>query len=219
MLTISHPSGKNLLKSGSTISSKICLLSLTIFMSSLWGGNASQASENLIGRWYGEYSQIQHEASENAYFKIHICVSTEYFRNKKANFQGEMRIHWFIPSDKKMDVSTSYSVRGAVDWSLLNDELTETIIDMRKSRNSFTMRVDDEIIDPAYLTGSEKEDYNNIANEIDKEVSNAFFNGMTTTSKLIYISKNNILSETKSDDGSPMRIVFTKTERMLSACR
>jgi len=87
--------------------------------------------KDILGRWYTEEKTVTDSDSDGDFQVLKICMSSEYFRNRVNNFQGEIIMDFVFRSTPLKLGGATLSFRGAEEWQLTDKSLITKIIDVK----------------------------------------------------------------------------------------
>jgi len=186
----------------------ILLLILSALTTSAFG---DITEKDIMGRWYSEEKIVTDADSDGDFQIMKICLSSEYFRNKVNNFQGEIILDLVFRSSPLKVGGATIAFRGAEEWQLTDKSLMSKIIDVK-------LRVKDAFIKDNGTSVDEGE-LQKFKENLLEEMNHFVYSGKTSEDVVIAAYKDRLIIETSEDDGTKKLSQLIRANKLLDGCK
>lgn len=167
--------------------------------------------KDILGRWYTEEKTVTNSDSDGDFQVLKICMSSEYFRNRVNNFQGEIIMDFVFRSAPLRLGGATLSFRGAEEWQLTDKSLITKIIDVKFRIKDIFFKNDGADVDDDELE--------RFKGDFLEEMKHILYAGKTSDDIIIAADKNRIIIETSEDDGTKKLSQLFRTNKLLDGCK
>ena len=138
-------------------------------------------------------------------------MSSEYFRNRVNNFQGEIIMDFVFRSAPLRLGGVTLSFRGAEEWQLTDKSLITKIIDVKFRIKDIFLKNDGADVDDDELE--------RFKGDFLEEMKHILYAGKTSDDIIIAAEKDRIIIETSEDDGTKKLSQLFRTNKLLDGCK
>jgi len=167
--------------------------------------------KDILGRWYTEEKTVTDSDSDGDFQVLKICMSSEYFRNRVNNFQGEIIMDFVFRSAPLRLGGATLSFRGAEEWQLTDKSLITKIIDVKFRIKDIFFKNDGTDVDDDELE--------RFKGNMLEEIKHFLYAGKTSDDIIIAAEKDRIIIETSEDDGTKKLSQLFRTNKLLDGCK
>ena len=167
--------------------------------------------KDILGRWYTEEKTVTDSDSDGDFQVLKICMSSEYFRNRVNNFQGEIIMDFVFRSAPLKLGGATLSFRGAEEWQLTDKSLITKIIDVKFRIKDIFFKNDGTDVDDDELE--------RFKGDFLEEMKHILYAGKTSDDIIIAAEKDRIIIETSEDDGTKKLSQLFRTSKLLDGCK
>jgi len=167
--------------------------------------------KDILGRWYTEEKTVTESDSDGDFQVLKICMSSEYFRNRVNNFQGEIIMDFVFRSAPLKLGGATLSFRGAEEWQLTDKSLITKIIDVKFRIKDIFFKNDGTDVDDDELE--------RFKGNMLEEIKHFLYAGKTSDDIIIAAEKDRIIIETSEDDGTKKLSQLFRTNKLLDGCK
>ena len=172
---------------------------------------AQITEKDILGRWYTEEKTVTDSDSDGDFQVLKICMSSEYFRNRVNNFQGEIIMDFVFRSAPLKLGGATLSFRGAEEWQLTDKSLITKIIDVKFRIKDIFFKNDGADVDDDELE--------RFKGNMLEEIKHFLYAGKTSDDIIIAADKDRIIIETSEDDGTKKLSQLFRTSKLLDGCK
>ena len=172
---------------------------------------AQITEKDILGRWYTEEKTVTDSDSDGDFQVLKICMSSEYFRNRVNNFQGEIIMDFVFRSTPLRLGGATLSFRGAEEWQLTDKSLITKIIDVKFRIKEIFFKNDGADVDDDELE--------RFKGNMLEEIKHFLYAGKTSDDIIIAADKDRIIIETSEDDGTKKLSQLFRTSKLLDGCK